>query len=395
MDQVKNLRTWHEILDNLIVDGNHLPISIEDCLELYKNAPQPALSKVARKIRQLHNHGNYVTYLVDRNVNYTNICTINCQFCSFYRPPGHKETYTQSNEQISARIRELEEIGGSRVLMQGGVNPDLPLSYYTDLIKYLQMNHPSIDLDCFSPIEIEGIAEVTGMKTSEVLLHLKNAGLHGLPGGGAEMLVDEVRLDISPKKGSADNWLKVMSEAQNHGLTTSATCVFGFGEEPIHRIQHMERIRSLQCSSLENNGIGFTSFISWPVQLENNSFGRRNRGANRRELGSGPIEYLRQVSISRIFMNNIPHIQASWPTMGIDVAQIALESGADDIGSTMMEENVVSASGTTKVLASEVELQRAIARCGFTPIKRDSDYNHLDTIVCEFEEMNTPVPMKS
>jgi len=392
---VKNLRTWHEILDNLIVDGNHLPISIEDCLELYNNAPQPALSKVARKIRQLHNPGNYVTYLVARNVNYTNICTINCQFCSFYRPPGHKETYTQSNEQISARIRELEEIGGSRVLMQGGVNPDLPLSYYTDLIKYLQSNHPSIDLDCFSPIEIEGIAEVTGMNTSDVLLHLKNAGLHGLPGGGAEMLVDEVRLDISPKKGSADNWLKVMGEAQNHGLTTSATCVFGFGEEPIHRIQHMERIRTLQDFSLNKNGIGFTSFISWPVQLENNSFGRRNRGANRRELGSGPIEYLRQVSISRIFMNNIPHIQASWPTMGIDVAQIALESGADDIGSTMMEENVVSASGTTKVLASELELQRAIVRCGFKPIKRDSDYNHLDTTVSEFEEMNTPVPIKS
>ena len=378
-----------------MVDGRHQSISVEECLELYLNAPQPALSKVASRVRKIHNPGGKVTYLVDRNINYTNICTINCHFCSFYRPPGHKQNYTQTNEQISARIRELEEIGGSRVLMQGGVNPNLPISYYTDLLKYLRNNHPTIDLDCFSPIEIEGIADVTGMSTSDVLSELKEAGLHGLPGGGAEMLVDEVRLDISPRKGSADNWLKVMGEAQNLGLTTSATCVFGFGEDPIHRIQHMQRIRELQDRSINRNGMGFTSFISWPVQLENNSFGRRNRGANKLELGAGPVQYLRQLSISRIFMNNIPHIQASWPTMGIDVAQIALESGADDIGSTMMEENVVSASGTTKVLASESELQRAIMRSGFTPVKRDSDYNHLQTELCEYEEMVTPVPLKS
>ena len=391
---MNNLANWKSILDTVIVEGRHEPISIDDCLELYHNAPQPALSKIANAVRQIHNPGNHVTYLVDRNVNYTNICTINCQFCSFYRPPGHNETYTQSNEQISARIRELEEIGGSRVLMQGGVNPDLPMSYYTDLLRYLRRNHPTIDLDCFSPIEIEGIADVTGLTTRQVLSELKKAGLHGLPGGGAEMLVDEVRLDISPKKGSADNWLKVMSEAQDHGLTTSATCVFGFGEDPLHRIQHMNRIRELQTMSMTKNGKGFTSFISWPVQLENNSFGRRNRGTNKLELGAGPVEYLRQLSISRIFINNIPHIQASWPTMGVDVAQIALESGADDIGSTMMEENVVSASGTTKVLASEAELQRAILRTGFTPIKRDSDYNHLETQLSNHEEMRTPVPIK-
>ena len=389
---MNNLASWREILDTVVIDGAQRQISVDECLELYINAPQPALSKVARMVRQIHNPGNHVTYLVDRNVNYTNICTINCQFCSFYRPPGHKETYTQTNEQISARIRELEDIGGSRVLMQGGVNPELPMTYYTELISYLKSHHPTIDLDCFSPIEIEGIADVTGMDTRNVLLELKNAGLHGLPGGGAEMLVDEVRLNISPKKGSAENWLRVMGEAQDIGLTTSATNVFGFGEEPIHRIEHMERIRELQSSSMIRNGIGFTSFISWPVQLENNSFGRKNKGSNRIELGAGPVEYLRQLSISRIFLNNIPHIQASWPTMGLDVAQIAIESGADDIGSTMMEENVVSASGTTKVLASELELQRAIIRGGYNPIKRDSDYNLLSTTISEFEPMPTPVP---
>ena len=386
---------WKSILDNVITpDGRHARISVDDATFLYENAPLEALMKVARNVRRIHNPDGIITYLVDRNVNYTNICTINCQFCSFYRPPGHEEVYTQSIEQISARFSELEAIGGSRVLMQGGVNPNLGMDYYTDLLRALVQRHPTIALDCFSPIEIEGIADVTGLTTKEVLRQLKDSGLHGLPGGGAEMLVDAVRLNISPKKGSADNWLRVMSEAQDLELTTSATNVFGFGEKPRDRVEHMNRIRDLQDSSLKRNGNGFTSFISWPVQLENNSFGRRNRGANRIELGSGPIEYLRQVAVSRLFFDNILHIQASWPTMGLDVAQIAIDAGADDIGSTMMEENVVSASGTTKVLASESELQRAIIRSGHQPKKRDSDYNLLSTTISEFEPMPTPVPIK-
>ena len=386
---------WHTILAGVITpDRKHARVTVEDATFLYENAPLEALMKVARNIRRIHNPDEIITYLVDRNVNYTNICTINCQFCSFYRPPGHKEVYTQSIEQISARIGELEAIGGSRVLMQGGVNPELGIEYYTDLLQALVEKHPEIALDCFSPIEIEGIAEVTGLETKEVLRQLKDAGLHGLPGGGAEMLVDDVRLNISPKKGSADNWLRVMSEAQDLKLTTSATNVFGFGEQPKHRVEHMDRIRTLQDESIKRNGDGFTSFISWPVQLENNSFGRRNRGANRLELGAGPMEYLRQVAVSRIFFDNIVHIQASWPTMGLDVAQIAIDAGADDIGSTMMEENVVSASGTTKVLASESELQRTIIRSGHQPRKRDSDYNLLTTMVPDFEPMPTPVPIK-
>ena len=385
---------WKSILDKVIpAEGIHGRISVEDATYLYDNAPLEALMKVARKVRRIHNPDEIITYLVDRNVNYTNICTINCQFCSFYRPPGHSEVYTQTIEQISARISELEAIGGSRILMQGGVNPDLGMEYYTELLQALVERHPNIALDCFSPIEIEGIADVTGFTTKEVLRQLKVAGLHGLPGGGAEMLVDTVRLNISPKKGSAENWLRVMSEAQDLNLTTSATNVFGFGENNHDRVEHMERIRNLQDGTMERNRIGFTSFISWPVQLENNSFGRRNRGANRLELGAGPMEYLRQVAISRIFFDNIVHIQASWPTMGLDVAQIAIDAGADDIGSTMMEENVVSASGTTKVLASESELQRAILRSGHQPRKRDSDYNLLITDVTDFEPMPTPVPI--
>jgi cyclic dehypoxanthinyl futalosine synthase len=386
---------WEKILDEQ--RGPSPPrLSVEDATELYENADFNLLRSVALERRKIVNPGNHVTYMIDRNVNYTNVCTINCQFCSFYRPPGHEETYTQTFEQISKRISELEDVSGVRVLMQGGVNPELPLSWYTDLMKFLRKKHPSIDLDCFSPIEIEGIAEVCGKSTLEVLTELKQAGMHGLPGGGAEMLVDDVRLDISPKKGSAENWLRVMHEAQSLGLTTSATNVFGFGETASHRVQHMNRIRDLQDQALKNEWIGFTSFVAWPVQLETNVFGRRNHGQNKFELGAGPTEYLRHVAISRLFFDNISHIQGSWPTMGLDIAQMALLGGADDVGSTMMEENVVSASGTEKTCALETELQETVRRAGFEPIRRDSDYNLLETpfVSPDVSAFPAPPPMQ-
>tara|TARA_B100001113_G_scaffold182435_1_gene149474 strand:- start:10188 stop:11324 length:1137 start_codon:yes stop_codon:yes gene_type:complete len=354
-------------------------LSVDDAIILYRDAPLHALRRSANQRRIEMNGNREVTYLIDRNINYTNVCTINCQFCSFYRPPGHDETYTQTIEEISERVRQLEAIEGSRILMQGGVNPELGIDYYTNLLKSLRTRHPSIDLDCFSPIEIEGIADVTNTSTLEVLTHLREAGMHGLPGGGAEMLVEDVRTNVSPKKGSPDNWLRVMKEAQSLGLITSATNVFGFGESIENRIEHMHRIRELQDYSVENYSNGFTSFISWPVQLENNSYGRRNRGRNKYELGAGPTEYLRHVAISRLFFDNVQHIQASWPTMGLSIAQMALLGGADDAGSTMMEENVVSASGTSKIEASEMELQDAIIRAGFTPRRRNSRYELLDT----------------
>ena len=227
----------------------------------------------------------------------------------------------------------------------------------------------------------------------DVLKQLKQAGMHGLPGGGAEMLVDDVRKDVSPKKGAPANWLRVMGEAQSLGLTTSATNVIGFGEDATQRIEHMMKLRALQDRSLQQHGNGFTSFIAWPVQLEVNSFGRRNRGQNKHVLGAGSSEYLRHVAVSRLVLDNIEHIQASWPTMGIHVAQMALLGGADDAGSTMMEENVVSASGTTKLEASEIELQSSILRAGFTPQRRDSDYLHLETTV-ESKPLASPTPIQ-
>ena len=385
--------SWQDILEECVSNTNRL--SPEDAITLYSEAPLHALSRAANKVRKRMNGTKEVTYLIDRNINYTNICTINCQFCSFYRPPGHEETYTQTVDEISERISELENIEGVRILMQGGVNPELPIEYYTDLLKEISKRHPGIDIDCFSPIEIEGIADVTGLATLQVLELLKDAGMHGLPGGGAEMLVDEVRKDISPKKGSPANWLRVMSEAQSLGLITSATNVIGFGEGPSQRVEHMRRVRELQDTSLENHNIGFTSFIAWPVQLENNSYGRRNRGRNRFELGAGPSEYLRHVAVSRLFFDNITHIQASWPTMGIDVAQMALLGGADDAGSTMMEENVVSASGTDKLQASEDELQSIIIRAGFTPRRRNSRYELLKTPDLGIQLSDLPCPPPS
>ena len=387
------MRDWKTILsEQLSPEAQRL--TVEDATILYEKADINDLMFASLERRKKQVPGNVVTYLVDRNINYTNVCTINCQFCSFYRPPGHSEEYTQSFEEISQRITELEEIGGSRILMQGGVNPDLGLDWYLKLLSNIREKHPKISLDCFSPIEIEGIADVCDLTTYEVLTKLKKSGMHGLPGGGAEMLVDDVRLDISPKKGSAENWLRVMSEAQELGLTTSATNVFGFGETEHHRILHMERIRELQDLAISKGRVGFTSFVAWPVQLENNSFGKRNRGRNKIELGAGPVEYLRHISVSRLFFDNIDHIQASWPTMGLGVAQMAILAGADDAGSTMMEENVVSASGTKKTLAKEEELQSSIIRAGFTPVKRDSDYNHLETKILNENKFIAPIPLQ-
>ena len=239
------LSDWRSILAAQL-STEYQRLSVEDAVTLYENAELNDLMHVAMIRRRQQAPSNEVTYLIDRNVNYTNACTINCQFCSFYRSPDDPEAYTHSVDEISEKLSELEAIGGSRVLMQGGVHPELPMDWYVNLLRELRRRHPSIALDCFSPIEIEGISEVCGMTTLEVLRQLKDAGMHGLPGGGAEMLVDDVRLDISPKKGSADNWSRVMEEAQSLGLTTSATNVIGIGETFRQRILHMERILSLK-----------------------------------------------------------------------------------------------------------------------------------------------------
>ncbi len=391
------MQGWQDILSHQskwsLDNASEYRLSSEDAAILYRDADFHALQKAAFQRRQKMNPGNKVTYMIDRNINYTNICTINCQFCSFYRPPGHDETYTQSFEEISLRISELEEVGGVRILMQGGVNPELPFDWYCKLLSNIKKKHPSILLDCFSPIEIDGISQVCGMSTFEVLKGLQEAGLDGLPGGGAEMLVDEVRMNVSPKKHGHREWMRIMQEAQSLGLTTSATNVFGFGESIEQRIEHLQFVRDSQDQSISQWNNGFTSFIAWPVQLENNSYGKRDAGRNKFLLGAGSIEYLRHVAVSRLFLDNFQHIQASWPTMGMEVAQMALFGGADDIGSTMMEENVVSASGTSKLAASEEELKWAIKRAGMIPASRDSRYRTLNVDETTERELPCPPPV--
>ncbi len=350
-------------------------ITFDEAVTLYERAPLDALGDVAHRIRLRKTHPRVVTYLIDRNINYTNVCITNCQFCAFYRPPGHPEAYVLSFEEIGRRVEELQAWGGTRILMQGGHHPDLPLSWYIDLLTYLSSQYPDIEIDAFSPSEIDHIARLEGLTTRVVLERLTEAGLRGLPGGGAEILDDEIRRRISPKKQRTEGWLRVMREAQELGLATSATMVIGFGERIEHRIRHLQRLRDLQDESLARHGNGFTAFIPWTAQIsEANSLGRSRF---RHRYGATYDEYLRQVAISRIFLDNFDHIQASWPTQGEAVARRALYFGADDFGSTMLEENVVSAASAFtafKPRMSVADIHRHLRMAGFIPAQRDTRY---------------------
>ncbi|NPA90988.1 MAG: dehypoxanthine futalosine cyclase [Chloroflexi bacterium] len=350
-------------------------ISFEEALTLYTQAPLDALGEVAHRIRLRKTDPQVVTYLVDRNINYTNVCITNCQFCAFYRPPGHPEAYVLSYEDIGRRVEELVAWGGTRILMQGGHHPTLPLTWYEALLRYLSERYPTIEIDAFSPSEIDHIARLEGLTTREVLERLMAAGLRGLPGGGAEILDDEIRRRISPKKQRTAGWLGVMREAQALGLATSATMVIGFGEGVHHRVRHLQRLRELQDESLRTHGNGFTAFIPWTAQISQaNSLGRSRF---RDRYGAGYDEYLRLVAISRIFLDNFDHIQASWPTQGEEIARKALHFGADDFGSTMLEENVVSAASAftaRKPRMSVEDIHRHIRMAGFIPRQRDTRY---------------------
>ncbi len=351
-------------------------LSAEDGLQLYHEADLSDLGGTADAARQVRVPGDVVTYLVDRNINYTNVCTTNCTFCGFYRPPGHSEGYVQTYEQIGQRVAELESVGGSRILMQGGHHPDLKLDYYLGLLRYLREHYPSIEIDAFSPSEIENFSELYGMGVREVLEELKAAGLRGLPGGGGEILDDEIRHRVSPKKQMTQGWLDVMREAQALGLATSATMVIGFGEELRHRMNHLMRLRTLNDESLAAHGNGFTAFIAWPLQhSEMTSMGRSRF---KTLYGATADEYLRHMAIARIMLDNVKHMQASWVTMGPKIGQVSLHYGIDDFGSTMLEENVVSqASHDTYQAMSERDIHALIRDAGYVPAKRDTHYNIL------------------
>lgn len=354
-------------------------ITSDEAVIIYNNLDLASLGSLANSVRQSINPGNKVSYLIDRNINYTNVCNSDCTFCGFYRPSSsHDEAYVQSKDELAERINEAVELGATRILLQGGHNDDLKLDYYLDLISWINDNF-EIEINSFSPSEIHQMHLISGLDYREILTQLKACGMKGLPGGGAEMLDDKVRKRVSPKKVNSDIWIKVMEVAHSLDLTTTSTMIIGFGEDVESRILHLEKLRNLQDLSQKNGHKGFNAFISWTLQLnENTSMGRSR---HREKYGASSIEYLRNLAVSRIFLDNIPHHAASWPTLGVEIAKVGLHFGCDDFGSTMMEENVVSKAGAltqSKWSMSPIEIEKEIASSGFTPVRRNSSYEYFE-----------------
>ena len=343
-------------------------LSRDEAVDLYR-LPLFDLAAAADAVRRQRTDPETVSYLIDRNINYSNVCSIGCSFCGFYRTRRQADAYTLSFEQISAKVTELEAVGGTRILMQGGVNPYLEFDWYLDLMRHLKAHHPTIRVEAFSPEEIKGMVGLTGMSATEVLTRLQEAGLDGLPGGGGEMLVDDVRHapHISPARISSGEWIDIMAAAQRLGLYTTATMVIGFGETPEQRVASMLRIRDAQDAAIAEHGNGYSAFISWTLQTK----GVRIDG---KVPGAGAHEYLQNVAVSRLVLDNVTNFQASWPTMGYKVAQTALYFGANDFGSTMLEENVVSQAGARHQSTPEREIVRQIVDAGYRPVQRDSLY---------------------
>lgn len=336
-----------------------MSISAQEALNLLKHEDILVLGKMADKIRQQKHPDNVVSFVVDRNINYTNICTSECKFCAFYRKEENSDTYVLSNEVIMEKIKETIEAGGTQIMLQGGLNPNLRLGYYVDLLKMIKSKY-NITIHSFSPAEIVHIANQENMSVKAVLLSLHEAGLDSLPGGGAEILVDEIRYKISPKKITADQWLNVMEEAHKIGMKSTATMVIGFGETLEQRIEHMQKIKELQ----EKTG-GFRAFITWTFQPGNTELGGKKTNA---------WEYLRTLAVTRIYLDNIEHIQGSWVTQGQETGQITLAFGANDLGSIMLEENVVRAAGTAYEMSIN-KMVNLITASGKIPAQRDTEYN--------------------
>lgn len=344
--------------DRLTAKQGQALLEKEDILAL-------GLAADARR-KELH-PDNVVTFIVDRNINYTNICASECHFCAFYRQPGHQEAYLLPTTVILDKISETMEAGGTQIMLQGGLNPALGLDYYTGLLQEIKKRY-SITIHSFTPTEVLYVARKEGLSVNETLKRLQAAGLDSLPGGGAEILVDEVRQRVSPKKISASEWLQVMEVAHAVGLKTTATMVIGMGETYAQRIEHMDRIRNLQ----EKTG-GFRAFIMWSYQPGNTKLGGEKISA---------WEYLRTLAIVRLYMDNIRHIQGSWVTQGERVGQLTLAFGADDLGSIMLEENVVRAAGTAYQMSID-KMTGLIRAAGKQPAQRDTAYH----IIKHFSEV--------
>ncbi len=357
-------RTVAEILER-VLDGERL--GDDDALALLRSRDLVAVGRTANEVRNRKHDPSRVTFIVDRNLNYTNVCVTDCDFCAFYRSPGDtREAYVLPKPVIFKKIEETLAIGGTGLLMQGGHHPDLAIDYYVDLFSSIKARYP-IHLHALSPPEVQHIARRSKLTVPETLARLRDAGLDSLPGGGGEILVDRVRKIIAPKKTTADEWLGVMRDAHRLGMSTTATMMYGHVETLDERVQHMRRIRELQ----DQTG-GFRAFISWTFQDDGNRLGPLVP----RETMPTSFDYLLTQAVSRLYLDNVPHIQSSWVTQGMKIGQVALGFGADDMGSVMMEENVVSAAGTTHRTSVD-ELVHLIRALGKTPVQRDTLYREV------------------
>jgi len=362
-------------LDDLLQktwDGSRL--SQTEALRLAQ-LPLEELGALADRRRQLRKADAYngrgneiVTYIVDRNINYTNVCNVYCKFCAFYRTEKDDDSYVITLDEIDRKIEETVALGGTQILLQGGHHPKLTKQWYLDLLSHVKAKFPQVNIHGLSPSEFIHFREVFNEPVETTIRDFVKAGLGSIPGGGGEILVDRVRERIAPLKAMSDDWLGVMDTAHRLGLSSSATMMFGHVETIEDRIEHLDRVRTQQDKSLAYGGTGFTAFIAWTFQAENTKLKAPTAGAH---------EYLRTQALARIYLDNIPNVQSSWVTQGLDIGQIALKHGANDLGSIMIEENVVSQAGTTFRMTVE-DMRRLIAELGYEPHQRDNWYRLLN-----------------
>lgn len=350
-----------QTLLNTIREGKRL--DRDQALHLYRHADLHDLGELAHDIRLAKHPEPVVTYVADRNINYSNICSCGCRFCAFFKAPGQAGGYVIEHDELAEKIEETLALGGTQILMQGGHHPELPFSFYEELLQFIGSNYPSIHVHAFSPPEIFYFSKLYNMNVATIIERLRRAGLHSIPGGGAEILVNSVREQVSPNKCTADEWLDVMEEAHNQGIRTTATMMFGHEESVEDRIDHLLAIRDLQDRTR-----GFTAFIPWTFQPESTNIAARPATAP---------EYLRLLALSRIVLDNVENLQVSWVTMGPKIAQLALYFGGNDFGSLMIEENVVKAAGVSFRLTRQ-EIHRLIKRAGFRPVQRNMVYQPVE-----------------
>jgi cyclic dehypoxanthinyl futalosine synthase len=338
-------------------------LSYDQGVKLYREASLHELGAAAHRRRTQLHPGPEVSYVIDTTINYTNVCNVHCAFCAFFRPQGRAEGYTMSHDEVLARVRWAADQGATQIMIQGGVNPDLPIGYYVDLFRRIAREFPGVDIHSLSTSEICGIAKREQMSVQDVLAALRAAGLKSLPGAGAEILVERVRKRISARKIDDDRWLEVMRIAQRMGMPTTATMMFGSVETDAERITHLDVLRELQ-----DEMHGFSAFIPWYyVPHKTPLKGKEATG----------IDYLRVIAISRLYLDNFDHIQASWLTPGLKLGQLALLYGADDMGGTILEERVVTLAGSTNT-ATRTDLERTIRQAGYIPAVRDTYFNRRD-----------------